>query len=152
MHSMERIQQRTGGRLSTFPYVSSKFPFLRRGCKISSCVELECGTTPASRRRSSSSRREVFDCPLSGQSVCEQTSGVLRHTESVRDDKVQEQDWRQALEQKSRAPPARPRITSRSHAKRPKCQDDQVQTLRTVADTRSNDPVRSQASSENESV
>ena len=86
-----------------------------------------------------------FDGPLSGQCVCEQTSGVLRHTESVRGDKVQEQDLRQALEQKSRAPPARPRcdITARSHARRPKCQDDQVQTLRTVADARSNDPVRS---------
>ena len=47
---------------------------------------------------------KFFDGPLSGQSVYEQTSGVLRHTESVRDDKVQEQDWRQALEQKSRAP------------------------------------------------
>ena len=45
--------------------------------KISSCVELECGTTPAGRRKSSSSRREVFDGPLSGQSVYEQTSGVL---------------------------------------------------------------------------
>ena len=51
-----------------------------------------------------------FNGPLSGQSVHEQTSGVLWRTESVRDDKVQEQDWRQALEQKSRgAPPARPR-------------------------------------------
>ena len=30
-----------------------------------------------------------FSGPLSGQSVYEQTSGVLRHTESVRDDKVQ---------------------------------------------------------------
>ena len=50
-----------------------------------------------------------FDGPLSGQSVYEQTSGVLRHTESVRVGKVQEQDWRQALEQKSRAPPACPR-------------------------------------------
>ena len=86
--------------------------------KISSCVELECGTTPAGRRRSSSSRREVFDGPLSGQSVHEQTSGVLHGTESVRDDKVQEQDWRQALEQESRAPPARPRvdITAQSHS------------------------------------
>ena len=28
-----------------------------------------------------------------GQSVYEQSSGVLRHTESVRGDKVQEQDW-----------------------------------------------------------
>ena len=58
-----------------------------------------------------------FDGPLSGQSVYEQTSGVLRHTESVRGDKVQEQDLKQ-LEQKSRAPPARPRgdITARSHS------------------------------------
>ena len=47
--------------------------------KNSSRVELECGTTPAGRRKSSSSRREVFDGPLSGQSVYEQTSGVLRH-------------------------------------------------------------------------
>ena len=48
--------------------------------RISSRVELECGTTPAGRRRSSSSRREVSDGPLSSQSVYEQTSGVLRHT------------------------------------------------------------------------
>ena len=33
-----------------------------------------------------------FVRPLSGQSVYEQTSGVLRHTESVRGHKVQEQD------------------------------------------------------------
>ena len=46
-----------------------------------------------------------------------QTSGVLQHTERVRDDKVQEQDWRQAQEQKSRAP-ARPSdgITAQSHS------------------------------------
>ena len=30
----------------------------------------------------------------------EQTSGVLRHTESVQDDKVQKQDWKQSLEKK----------------------------------------------------
>ena len=60
-----------------------------------------------------------FDGPLSGQSVYEQTSGVLRHTESVRGDKVQEQDW---------------------------VSDIQVRTLRTLADARSNDPARSQAS------
>ena len=50
--------------------------------------------------------------------VYEQTSGVLRHTESVRGDRFQEQDLKQALEQKSRAPPARPRgdITARSHS------------------------------------
>ena len=77
-------------------------------------------------------------------------AGGLRHTESVRDCKVQEQDWRQALEQKSRAPPARPRgdITAQSHSVPGAHKDDQVRTLRTVADTRSNDPVRSQASSE----
>ena len=59
-----------------------------------------------------------FDGPLSSQSVYEQTCGVFRHTESVRDVKVQEQDWRQALEQKSRAPPARPcdDITAQSHS------------------------------------
>ena len=62
---------------------------------------------------------EVFDGPLSGQSVYEQTSGVLRHTESVRGDKVQEQDW---------------------------VSDIQVRTLRTLADARSNDPAMSQAS------
>ena len=87
--------------------------------KNSSCVELECGTTPAGRRKSSSSRREVFDGPLSGQSVYEQTSGVLRHTVSVRGCKIQEQDW---------------------------VSDIQVRTLRTLADARSNDPARSQAS------
>ena len=50
--------------------------------------------------------------------VYEQTSGVLRHTESVRGYKIQEQDLRQALEQESRAPPARPSddITARSHS------------------------------------
>ena len=92
---------------------------IREFGKISSCVELECGTTPAGRRRSSSSRREVFDGPLSGQSVYEQSSGVLRHTESVRVDKFQGQDW---------------------------VSDIQVRTLRTLADARSNDPARSQAS------
>ena len=53
-----------------------------------------------------------FDGPLS-----EQTNGSS-DTESVRDDKVQEQDCRQVLEQKSRAPPARPRgdITALSHS------------------------------------
>ena len=124
--------------------------------KISSCVELECGTTPAGRRRSSSSLREVPDGPLSSQFVYEQTSGVLRHTESVRDDKVQKRDWRQMPEQKSRAPPARPSddITTQSHSVPggQSVSDIQVRTLRTVADARSNDPVRSQASSENESV
>ena len=60
-----------------------------------------------------------FDGPLSGQSVYEQTSGVLRHTESVRGFKVQEQDW---------------------------VSDIQVPTLRTLADASSNDPARSQAS------
>ena len=87
--------------------------------KNSSCIELECGTTPAGRRRSSSILREVSDDPLSSQSVYEQTSGVLQHTESVRCDKVQEQDWDS---------------------------DIQVRTLRTLADSRSNDPARSQAS------
>ena len=50
-----------------------------------------------------------FDGPLSSGSS---------DTESVRDDKVQEQDWRQVLEQKSRPPPARPRgdITAQSHS------------------------------------
>ena len=33
-----------------------------------------------------------FDGPLSGQSVYEQTRGVLRHIENVQDDKVQVQD------------------------------------------------------------
>ena len=97
-----------------------------------------------------------FDNPLSSQSVYEQTIGVLRHTGSVRGDKVQELDLKQALEQKSRAPPARPRgdITARSHSVPGgrSVRMNQVQTLRTVADARSNDPVRSQASSENESV
>ena len=87
--------------------------------KNSSRVELECGTTRAGRRKSSSSRREVFDGPLSGQSVYEQTSGVLRHTVSVGGCKIQEQDW---------------------------VSDIQVLTLRTLADSRSNDPSRSQAS------
>ena len=104
------------------------------------------GRPPKDRRRSSSSRREVFDGPLSGQSVHEQTSGVLRHTESVRDDKVQEQDWRHALVQKSRTPPARPSddITAQSHSVPggQSVSDIQVRTLRTAADARSNDPVR----------
>ena len=53
--------------------------------------------------------RKSFDGTLTRQSVYEHTSGVSWFTESVRDDKVQEQDWRQALEQKLRAPPAWPR-------------------------------------------
>ena len=57
-----------------------------------------------------------FVGPLSGQSVYEQTSGVLRHTESVQDDKVQKQDWKQSLEKKFCVPPARPR--SCSHRRR----------------------------------
>ena len=60
------------------------------------------------------------------------------------------------LEQKSRAPPARPSddITAQSHSVPggQRVSDVQVRTLRTVADARSNDPVRSQASSGNESV
>ena len=97
-----------------------------------------------------------FDGPLSGQSVYEQTSGVFRHTESVRVCKVQGQNWRQALEQKSRAPPARPSDDITAQSLSVPCgqsvSDIQVRTLRTVADARSNDVVRSQASSENESV
>ena len=54
-----------------------------------------------------------FDCTLSRQPVCEQTSGVLRHTERVQDDKVQKQDWKQSLEKKFCVPPARPRSCSR---------------------------------------
>ena len=53
-----------------------------------------------------------FNALLSGQYVYEQTSGVLRHTESVRDDKVQEQDWRQA----------RHHCTVSLGAMRPECQ------------------------------
>ena len=34
--------------------------------------------------------------PVSRQSVYEQTSGVPLHTESVQDDKVQKQDWKQS--------------------------------------------------------
>ena len=63
--------------------------------------------------------RSFWMVPLSGQSVYEQTSGVLRHTESVRGVKIQEQDW---------------------------VSDIQVLTLRTLADARSNDPARTQAS------
>ena len=92
-----------------------------------------------------------FDGPLSGQSVYEQTSGVFRHTESVRDDKVHEQDWRHALEQKSRAPPARPSddITAQSHSVPggQSVSDFHVRTLRTVADARSNDAATPRASS-----
>ena len=48
-----------------------------------------------------------FDGSLSRQPVCEQTSGVLRHTERVQDDKVQKQDWKQSLEKSSAyRPPA----------------------------------------------
>ena len=54
-----------------------------------------------------------FGGTLSRQSVCEQTSGVLRHTESVQDDKVQKQDWKQSLE-KIVLRTARPRSCSRS--------------------------------------
>ena len=45
--------------------------------------------------------------------ICEQTSGVLRHTKRVQDDKVQKQDWKQSLEKKFCAPRARPRSGSR---------------------------------------
>ena len=41
-----------------------------------------------------------FDGSLSRQLVCEQTSGVLRHTERVQDDKVQKQDWKQSSGEK----------------------------------------------------
>ena len=37
-----------------------------------------------------------FDDALSRQSVYEQTGRVVRHTESVQDDKVQKQDWKQS--------------------------------------------------------
>ena len=57
---------------------------------------------------------------------------------------------------KSRAPHppahAATHFTISLGSRRPQSHDDQVQTLRTVADAQSNDPVRSQASSENESV
>ena len=66
-----------------------------------------------------------FDGPLSGQSVYEQTSGVLRHTRSVRGFKVQEQDW---------------------------VSDIQVRTLRTLADAPSNDPARSRLFSSSSQV
>ena len=55
-----------------------------------------------------------FDGTLSRQPVCEQTRGVLRHTERVQDDKVQKQDWKQSLKKKKFCvPPARPRSGSR---------------------------------------
>ena len=54
-----------------------------------------------------------FDGTLSRQSVYEQTGGVLRHTESVQDDKVQKQDWKKSFEKKFSAPPARPCSCSR---------------------------------------
>ena len=56
----------------------------------------------------------IFDGLLSGQSLHEQTSGVLRHTESVQG----RQKSRNRTEQQSLAPPARPRgdITARSHS------------------------------------
>ena len=94
-----------------------------------------------------------FDNPLSGQSVYEQTGGVLRHTGSVRGDSPGT-----GLEAGAGAKVARTtRPSTRRHhctvslcARRPKSQGNQVQALRTVADARSNDPVRSQASSVNE--
>ena len=54
-----------------------------------------------------------FDGSLSRQPVCEQTRGVLRHTERVQDGKVQKQDWKQSLEKKFCVPPASPRSGSR---------------------------------------
>ena len=66
-----------------------------------------------------------FDGPLSGQSVYEQTSGT----------KSRNRTGRQALEQKSRAPPARPSddITAQSHSVPcgQSVSDIQVRTLRT---------------------
>ena len=104
-------------------------------------------------RASSSSagrlRQVAADRARAGEKFC-------RHTESVRDGKVQKQDWRQAQEQKSRAPPARPSdgITAQSHSVSggQTVSDIQVRTVRTVADARNNDPVRSKASPENASV
>ena len=59
-----------------------------------------------------------FGGALSRQSVFEQTCGVFRHTESVQDDKVLKQDWKQRLEKKFRAPPARPRSCGRRRRQR----------------------------------
>ena len=58
-----------------------------------------------------------------------QTCAVLRHTENVCETtKVQEQDWRRALEQKSRAPPARPSdgTTAQCHSR---CQAARVSVI-----------------------
>ena len=54
-----------------------------------------------------------FSGTLSRQPVCEQTSGVLRHTERVQDDRVQKKDRKLSLEKKFCVPPARPRSGSR---------------------------------------
>ena len=67
-----------------------------------------------------------FDGALSHQSVYEQTSENLRHTESVQNDKVQKRDWTQMLEQKSRAPPAQA-TTSRHRLTR--CQAASVSVI-----------------------
>ena len=69
--------------------------------EISSRVELKSGRLQHVAADKSSTRKS-FDGALSRQSVRE------RSTQSGRDDKVQEQVWRQALEQKLRAPLARP--------------------------------------------
>ena len=61
--------------------------------------------------------REVFDGHFPASPSMSRPNRVLRHTESVRGDKVQEQDWRQGAGAKV-APPARPRddITAQSHS------------------------------------
>ena len=110
-----RDQYRDGATKSIMTWIQGVLASIRR--EIEPCGNLgnflarraRVRDDSGKRHRSSSTWREVFDRAFSRQYVYEQTSGVLRHTESERGDKVQEQDWRQALEQKSRAPPARPR-------------------------------------------
>ena len=132
--SQERIQQRTGGRLSTFPYHRwwkkswKRFSENRRLVVCTGIVSplenflisVEVEKFPrASSSGAGRPRQVAADRARAGEkflmghfpaspSMCRLagSSGTL------------EQDWRQALEQKSRAPPARPRgdITSQSHS------------------------------------
>ena len=122
-----RVQNRDGATKSIMAWIQEVLTSILT--KIGPCGNvgnfLARRATPAGRRRSSSSRREVlmahFPASLSLSRLAG-SSGTQKVCESA----------------KSR--------------NRTGGSDIQVRTLRTVADARSNDPVRSQASSENESV
>ena len=112
-----RVQYRDGATKSIMTWIQGVLTSIRR--EIGPCGHLGNFLVRRARVRDDSGRspqieldpERSFDGALSRQSVYEQTSGNLRHTESVQNDKVQKRDWRQKLEQVSRAttrPPKRP--------------------------------------------